>query len=293
MGFGSVTRVFAGTPQARFRDSCTYTATDSSEPAETVSNAVEVEVSGRAVTLSLPQDFVLTSPPGAVVSLNMERRARVTFAPATGGVEPYTYEIVGCELPPGLRFSPDARSLSGTPLEAYRGPDCTYEVTDSDSPPVSVSRDFELIVAPLDRGTWRFRTRTVEPGGPCTLPNPGTLTPVATLPHAQGGEAGQDVYTMIDFPSSHFLSFDPGTRGLTYTHPPAVPILGTPNTYRYLVGTAGVNAENADDVLCLDVQFDPGNSAFCPDPAEHHIHIHLRVRDDAFWDDSDGGVSVS
>ena len=86
MSFAPATRMFAGTPDARFRDSCTYTVTDSSQPGMRVSRAVEVEVSGRAVTpLSLPQDFVLTSPPGAVVSLPMERRARVTFAPRNRG----------------------------------------------------------------------------------------------------------------------------------------------------------------------------------------------------------------
>ncbi len=43
-------------------------------------------------------------------------------------VGPYTYDIYGCELPGGIRFSPEARTLSGTPLEAYRGSDCTYRV---------------------------------------------------------------------------------------------------------------------------------------------------------------------
>ena len=158
MGFAPTTRVFAGTPDARFRDSCTYTAMDSSQPAMTVSRAVEVEVSGRAVApLSNPEDFVPNSPQDTVVFLYMERRARVTFKAATGGVAPYTYEILGCELPSGLRFSPDARTLTGTPREAYRGPDCTYQVTDSDPPPASFeSRDFELIVDPLDRPNVAF-----------------------------------------------------------------------------------------------------------------------------------------
>ena len=40
MGFAPATRVFAGTPGARFRDSCTYTVTDSSHPAATDSVVV-------------------------------------------------------------------------------------------------------------------------------------------------------------------------------------------------------------------------------------------------------------
>ena len=195
--------------------------------------------------------------------------------------------------PRGLAFHSSTRTLSGTPLEVYRGPDCTYRVTDSASPAASVSRGFELIVDPLDLETWRFRTRTVAPGGPCVLPAAGTLTPVAILPHAQGGEVGQDVYALIDFPVGHFLDFDQGTRRLTYTHPSAVPILGTPNTYRYLVRTAGVNAR-PDDALCLDIQFNPGGSAFAscradpPHEPENFIHIQLQVRDDAFWDENAG-----
>ena len=293
MGFAPATRVLAGTPDARFRDSCTYTVTDSSQPAMTVSRAIEVEVSGRAVIpLSIPEDFVPNPRQDADVSLLMEQRARVTFKAATGGVQPYTYEILGCDLPRGLRFSPDARTLTGTPQETYRGPDCTYQVTDSAVPPATKSRDFGLIVDPLDPETWRFRTRTVEPGGPCAPRITGTRTRVAILPHAQGGDAGRDVYALIDFPNNHFLTFHRPTRRLTYIHPSADPIVGTPNTYRYLVGAAGVNEKNAEDALCLDVQFDPGPSASCPEfpdaipPLEpdDFIHVQLRVRDDAYWD---------
>ena len=72
--------------------------------------------------------------------------------------------------------------------------------------------------------------------------------------------------------------------------------LGTPNTYRYLVGTEmSVDATNADDALCLDVQYDPGadvcpsdTSANPPLRPEQFIHIQLQLRDDAFWDENAG-----
>ena len=276
MGFAPETRRFAGTPDAPFRDSCSYSVTDSAQPAQTVSKPVEVEVTSLNLTLGDPDD----------INLSVGDFRSGALPPASGGIQPYTYSFTcaGGELPSGMGFAPETRRFAGTPDAPFRD-SCSYSVTDSAQPAQTVSKPVEVEVTPLDRGTWRFRTRTVEPGGPCTVPAPGTDTPVATLPHAQGGEAGEDVYALIDFPENHSLSFDQETRQLTYTHPPAVPILGTPNTYRYLVGAEGVNAENADDALCLDIQFNPGIS-ICPDPAETYIHIHLRVRDDVFWDEN-------
>ena len=135
MGFAPATRMFAGTPDARFRDSCTYTSTDSSQPAAMVSRAVEVEVSGRTGGIFLPEnpeEFVVASSPRDIASLTSEQRTRltltlgkrtsVTFASATGGVEPYTYEISGCDLPPGLRFSPDAQNSVRNPVGDLQRP---------------------------------------------------------------------------------------------------------------------------------------------------------------------------
>ena len=277
MSFAPSPPLLAGTPVARFRDSCTYTVTDSAHPPESFSRVVQVEVASRMLTLSRDP-----SP----ITLSVGDFHNGVLPEAAGGVQPYEYSFAcgGEELPPGMSFAPETRRFAGTPDAAFRD-SCTYSVTDNAQPAQTVSATVDVIVEPLDRGTWRFRARTVEPGGPCTRPDPGTDTPVATLPHAQGGEAGEDVYTLIDFPNDHFLTFDQESRQLTYTHPSAVPILGTPNTYRYLVGATGVNATNADDALCLDVQFNAGAS-ICPEPAEQFIHIQLQVRDDAFWDEN-------
>ena len=84
------------------------------------------------------------------------------------------------------------------------------------------------------------------------------------------------------------MSFNPSNRVLTYTNPDPPPVLGTPNTYRYLVGAASVNAANADDALCLDVQYVPRDSMCDVRPPLTHIQIMLQVRDDAFWDENAG-----
>ena len=295
MGFAPRTRRFAGTPTARFRDSCSYSVTDSAQPAETVSQAVEVEVTGGATPLELTRVFETVAD--SKLTLKIGRRSQTEFRMAAGGVAPYTYEVVDCTLPAGLAFHGSTRILSGTPNAEYRGPSCTYRVTDSSSPPESVSLPFVLTVEPFEANAWRFRTRTVEPGGPCVLPG-GAVT-VATLPAAHGGQ-GTEGYALPGAPhplrTGRLLSFNPSNRVSTYANPEAPPVLGTPDTYRYLVGTAAdVNAENAEDAFCLDVRYDPGADVCPGNPAadppilpSHYIHIRLRVRDDAFWDESVG-----
>ena len=285
MGFAARTRRFAGTPTVRFRDSCTYTVIDSAQPPETVSHAVEVQVTGGAEPLALTRIDDLT--------LKIGRRSQKTFPMASGGVAPYTYELVDCTLPAGLEFHPSTRVLSGTPDAEYRGPNCTYRVTDSSSPQRSVSQSFVLIVEPLEEANdWRFRTRTVEPGGPCALPGSGSVE-VAILPraHRREGAASEAHYALSGVPhppeANAILAFEESSRVLTYGNPTPPPVLGTPNTYRYLVGTAdSVNVKDADDALCLDIQYVPRSSSCDDNPPLTHIQILLHVRDDAFWDEN-------
>lgn len=290
MGFAPETLMFAGTPDTRFRDSCTYTVTDNSQPAASVSRAVEVEVAA-AATRPLELTRIFEEIPGDELTLKIGRRSRTRFQAATGGLAPYTYELTDCTLPDGLAFHPSTRVLSGTPDAEYRGPDCTYRVTDNSSPPASVSESFVLVVEPLEASDWRFRTRTLDPGGPCVLPGIGPIE-VATLPRAHGGE-GSESYSIPGAPdplaAPNLLSFDPDSRVLTFANPSPPPVLGTPNTFRYLVGTAiNVDATNADDALCLDVRYDPGAGICSGDNPERYIHIQLQLRDDAFWDTNAG-----
>ena len=291
MGFEARTRRFAGTPTTRFRDSCTYTVTDSTRPAETVALAVEVEVRGGAVPLELTHVFE-NRPDDDELPLYIGRRSKTMFQAASGGVAPYTYELDDCTLPEGLAFSPGTRILSGTPDEEYRGPICTYRVTDSLG--ASVSLPFVLTVSLREEGDWRFRTRTVEPGGPCALPGDGSVE-VAILPraHRREGATSEARYALSEVPHSPeanaILSFDGSSRVLKYANPDTSPVLGTPDTYRYLVGTADpVNVKNAEDVLCLDIQYRPRSRSCDEEAPLTHIQILLHVRDDAFWDENAG-----
>ena len=270
---------------------CTYRVTESDpgfRPARTVSYGLRLVVGDVTQPLVLTQIF--DGMPGDELTLKIGRRSQTRFQMASGGVAPYTYELADCALPDGLDFHPSTRVLSGTPDAEYRGPNCTYRVTDSSSPPTSVSLSFVLVVEPLESRDWRFRTRTVDgSGGPCVVPGTGSVE-VAILPraHRREGATSEAIYALSEVPhppeANAILSFHGSSRILTYGNPDPPPVLSTPDTYRYLVGTAAsVNAANADDALCLDVRYDSG-AGICPSAA--YIHIRLQVRDDAFRDEN-------
>ena len=312
MAFAPATRVFVGTPVepvepdepgepgelgAGFRDSCTYTVKDSSEPAATVSVAVEVEVVEGEVTgaatqpLTLPESIVPGDPVNRVtlkharvtfapvnrVTLNVRQHARVTFAEASGGVRPYTYRMDGCTLPGGLRFSPDARTLSGTPLETYRGSDCTYRVTDSDSPPASFSRDFQLAVDPLDRGMLRFSTRSLAGSDHPLDRTDGVKQTFVTLPRAIAA-TGDETYDLLDVRLP--LEFDNDPPELSYLHAGVDPLFETPTTFRYQV----LVDRSVHDTLCVDVAYrDPPPREEKPNDGMLST-VRVSIRDAAYWD---------
>ena len=238
--------------------------------------------------------LALRPPLPTTMSLRAGTFGSVALGAATGGVEPYTYSFAcaGGMLPSGMGFAADTRTFAGTPDAPFRD-SCTYKATDSSQPAATVSQAVEVVVDAIGRGSWRFLTRTVDRGqGICAIPGSRSVQ-LATLPRAHGGTE-QAMYGLPGVPgkatSGFLLYFESKARVLWFTNPVAPPVLGSPNTYLYLVGTkTEVTAANADDALCLDVQIDSGADV-CPgdsdaDPPlepEEYIHIHLNLRDDAF-----------
>ena len=296
MGFAPATRRFAGTPVARFRDSCAYSVTDGSEPAATVTRAVEVVVAGPvAGPLRLPPSVV----PGNVLHLRVDERARVTFREASGGVPPYAYELqcpnpppIGASpassLPKGLGFGPLTRILSGTPEAAFPGPDCTYSVTDSASPPATKAKSVALIVDEA-RPKWRFTQRTLlQADKDLSRASGQGAQEVYELPEAMPGSGGAQaispVYQLRGVASP--LSFDAASRQLEYEHPacnpgdrdPNVcdPATGRISTYRYQV----LFGDTVDDTLCVHVSFRDENET---NPNDMLI-ASVRIHDDAWFD---------
>ena len=288
MAFARSTRIFAGTPRGSFRDSCVYAVTDSASPPATVSQAVEVvALSESGMPLALP-DTVVVSGVANAIDLVVSRRARVVFGPATGGVEPYTYTLEGCTLPAGLRFSPRARTLTGTPLAAYQGADCTYSVIDSDLPPAQpVSRDVALTVVPFEDGTRRFVVRSLEPSPHGVDPSNTDWQRLVILPAvaeiAPGAPPGMVTYRLADLDSAFFFNSDPDKRVLSYRYPGLAPLFYHATTFRYqalfVVDPVGMD-DQADpvvhDTLCLDVAFVETEGVLSG--------VSLAIRDDAYYD---------
>ena len=273
VGFTPATRVVAGTADAVFRDSCTYTVTDSSQPAATVSRNIEVtSAAGRSLAL----------PPVSDQSFVIGTFRSVTLPAATGGVEPYVYTFTcaGGALPSGVGFTPATRVLAGTADAVFRD-SCTYTVEDSSRPAATVSHDVDVIVESLDRGTWRFRTRTLDRSDHRLMLDVGNVATgeqrFVTLPHAipESGAVGTATYALLDYRPP--LGFNPVSRQLSYTHTGVDPLFDTPTTYRYQV-----SVENeVQDALCVDVSF---HDLTPREPDGKLDTASVWIRDDAFWD---------
>ena len=118
MGFAPATRVLAGTPEADFRDSCTYTVMDSSEPVATASQPINVEVTTRPP--GLPEEAwqfrtrsVAQSEHELVRTTGYTKRRFAVLPHAIGGTEGTgRYELL--DLQPPLEFSSTTRVLAYT-----------------------------------------------------------------------------------------------------------------------------------------------------------------------------------
>ena len=240
---------------------------------------LSVERTGGEGEHTLHLDF----PPGQAVEHRLPFRV-------SGGLPPYESSIEGC--PDWVTLLRDQAVLAGTaPVpENDRTFFCTYVVTESPPgfrPPRSVTYGLRLDVGPLDRGAWRFRTRTLSGSEHPLHREAGVRQDFVILPQAVGG-TGMETYELLDIrdPMEHsdpHLEFDPKSRVLSYRHPGVDPILDTPTTYRYQV-SAGDQSSGEDivhDALCVDVTFLDKRPSDAPDDLLDGVNV--RVRDDARW----------
>ena len=126
----------SGTPSAAGTSNFTVSATDSSTPAQTKTQALSIVINPALsiTTTSLPAGTVATA-----YSENIQ---------TSGGALPITWSVSAGALPAGLTLAGNANGvgvISGTPT-AYGSTTFTVTATDSSSPPQSVNQQFTLVI---------------------------------------------------------------------------------------------------------------------------------------------------
>ena len=292
VGFAPATRRLAGIADEMSEgDSCTYEITD--RAGATVSRVIKVTVE----SLTLPD----TPEP---IRFVIDNRGSFTLPAATGGEEPYTYTFTcdGGSLPRGVSFAPATPVPEGVEpvlagvADAVFHDSCTYTVTDSSQPVATASENIEVVVVPLDRGRWRFLTRTLERSDHLVDRTAEGEQAFVILPHAfpETGFAMDSVTYRLPPLSdiSSPLGFDPVSRQLSYTHPSVDPIFNTPITFRYEVCTHEPDEDAAEceaqDALCVDVSYHDLHTGdtYNDEPDGFLDTVSVWIRDDAFWDET-------
>ncbi len=162
----------------------------------------------------------------------------LTLPAATGGNGVLTYSI-SPELPAGLSFDAETRTLSGTPTEAQSATTYTYTVEDSDDNRDSsdaATLTFAITIEAAEDSAPSFGDQTIDDQ---TYTQDEAITAL-TLPAATGGNGTLTYSISPELPAG--LSFDAATRTLS----------GTPTevqeatTYTYTVEDSDDNRESSD-----------------------------------------------
>ena len=127
----------AGTPSTAGTSSFTVQVTDGQAPADTATRALQITV----LTVSYdPLVITTTSLPNARRNKSYSR----TLA-ATGGLAPYTWSVVGGNLPPGLTLNASTGVVSGkaTTIATYN---FTVQARDSQGTPVTDTQSLTITV---------------------------------------------------------------------------------------------------------------------------------------------------
>ena len=132
----NVNCAIVGTPTATGTSSFTVKVTDSTQPNPTTATA------NLSITINGALTITTTSLPDGIVSTSYGQNVN-----ASGGLQPYSWNIISGSLPPGLTPNNNNNSLniSGIPTTPGSYP-FTVQVTDNENPQVSVSANFTITV---------------------------------------------------------------------------------------------------------------------------------------------------
>ena len=189
------TRTLSGTPSMAGTFTLTYTVTDTNDALKPTASATFAVIVNSNLTLTAPDNQNYTR--GRVIT-------NLILPEGTGGTAPLMYSLTG--LPSGLTFTPDTRTLSGTPNTA--GTTLTYRVSDANGD--STNTTFTVTVNP-------GLTFVSAPGNQSYMQD--TEIDDLQLPEATGG-TGTLTYTLTgpgggNLPAG--LTFNANTRTLSGT----------------------------------------------------------------------------
>jgi hypothetical protein len=138
----------------------------------------------KTYTLTITASAIVISPASGALPTGTVSTAYTTNITASGGVAPYTFSLdaTSATLPPNLSFSSNASSatISGTPTTAGTTSNIIVDVSDSESPAVTVKATYSITINPsasacgsgnesVFKGQYAFLMQGFDASGPVAI----------------------------------------------------------------------------------------------------------------------------
>ena len=130
--------LISGTPTAAVNATpLSFQVTDSSSPVQTATVSLNLTIAPPA--LNITTTSLASGAVGVAYSQGLA---------ATGGTQPYHWQLTFGTLPAGLSLNASTGVISGTPTLPASATPLTFQVTDSGSPALSATANLDLTIAP-------------------------------------------------------------------------------------------------------------------------------------------------